>query len=388
MKIGLMLRHLGQPGGIGIYTANIVKALLTVDTRNQYYLMYRDTAHMGSFGHSPNVTEVVIDAPTRFWWDQVAVPRFARQMNIDIVFNPKLSIPLNTRSKTVLISHGGAFFVVPQAYPWYNRAYFTLTNQLYFRHASAIISVTQLGGQEIMKYMHVPSQKVHPIHESYNERCRVLPRENLAEVKEKYHLPDHFLLWVGGISPLKNIGNLLRAYALIAPEIPHQLVLAGFLRWKFSGDLHLIDELGLKDRIVFTNYVSPEDIPALYNLADLFVFPSIYEGFGLPILEAMACGCPVITSTTGYAPEVAGNAGLLVNPYRPEEIATAIRNVLRDDLLRQKMIQDGLEWVKNFSWEKTARETVALFESLVNATQAPAPSAMQQHHSPIGAKDN
>ncbi len=121
----------------------------------------------------------------------------------------------------------------------------------------------------------------------------------------------------------------------------------------------------------------PEEIPALYNLADLFVFPSIYEGFGLPILEAMACGCPVITSTTGYAPEVAQGAGLLVNPYRPEEIAAAIRKVLGDDLLRQKMIQDGLQWVKNFSWEKTARETLALFESLVNVTHASEPPGIQ-----------
>jgi glycosyltransferase involved in cell wall biosynthesis len=387
MKIGLMLRHLGQPGGIGIYTANIVKALLTVDTHNQYHLLYRDPAHMGSYAHYPNAIETVIDAPGKFWWDQVAVPRYIRQMKIDVVFNPKLSIPLNAGCKTVLISHGGAFFVVPQAYPWYNRAYFTLTNQFYFRRASAIISVTELGGQEIVKYMHVASRKVHPIHESYNERCRVLPKENLAEVKEKYHLPDHFLLWVGGISPLKNIGNLLRAYAQVAGQIPHQLVMAGFLRWKFSDDLQLIDELGLKDRIVFTNYVPPEDIPALYNLADLFVFPSIYEGFGLPILEAMACGCPVITSTTGYAPEVAGGAGLLVNPYRPEEIAEAIRKVLGDDLQRQKMIQDGLQWVKHFSWEKTARETLALFESLVDATQAPAPPAIQ-HQSAISPGGN
>ncbi|HEY3342008.1 MAG TPA: glycosyltransferase family 1 protein, partial [Anaerolineae bacterium] len=198
--------------------------------------------------------------------------------------------------------------------------------------------------------------------------------------KEKYHLPDHFLLWVGGISPLKNISNLLRAYAMVAGEIPHPLVMAGFLRWKFTGDLQLIDTLGLKDRVIFTNYVPPEDIPALYNLADIFVFPSIYEGFGLPILEAMACGCPVITSTTGYAPEVAGNAGLLVNPYRPEEIAAAMRTVLGNDTLRQKMIRDGLLWVKHFNWEKTARETLSLFESMIDTTKAHATPAHQHQN--------
>ena len=372
MKIALMLRHFGQRGGIGMYTANIVKALLTVDTQNQYHLLYRNPAHLGTYAGFPNAVETVLEAPNKLWWDQVAVPRYIRQKKIDVIFNPKLSIPLNAGCKTVLISHGGAFFVVPQAYPWYNRAYFTLTNQFYFRRASAVISVTRLGGQEIVKYVHIAPQKVHPIHESYNEQCRVLPKETLTEVKAKYHLPDHFLLWVGGISPLKNIGNLLQAYAQVAKDIPHQLVMAGFLRWKFSADLKLIDELGLRDRIVFTDYVPPEDIPALYNLADLFVFPSIYEGFGLPILEAMACGCPVITSTTGYAPEVAGGAALLVNPHQPTDIAAAIRKALEDDTQRQKMIQGGLEWVKNFSWEKTARQTQALFESLVNT----APSSL------------
>jgi glycosyltransferase involved in cell wall biosynthesis len=367
MKIGIMLRHFGQQGGIGMYTANIVKALLEVDQRNQYVLIYKDIKHAGTYGRYANAKEVVLQAPHRLLWDQVAIPLLARREGLDVIYNPKLSIPLLTRSKTVLVSHGGAYFVVPEAFPWRDRAYFTLANHLYFRRANAIISVTYLGGREIVKYTGISESKVHPIHESYNEKCCVLPREDLAEAKRKYQLPNHFVFWLGGISPLKNVGNLLRAYAQVCDELPHQLVIAGFRRWKFDGDLRLIDELGLRDRIHFAGYVPPDEVPALYNLADAFVFPSIYEGFGLPILEAMACGCPVITSTTGYAPEVAGDAALLVDPYRPDDIAAAMRRVLNDPVYRAQLVETGLRHVKAFSWKKCARETVSLFESLVES---------------------
>jgi glycosyltransferase involved in cell wall biosynthesis len=379
MKIGIMLRHFGQPGGIGIYTANIVNALLEVDQRNQYVLIYNQPKHLGTYRHFQNATEVVAQAPNIVWWDQITIPAVVRRENLDLVFNPKLSIPLFAGCKTVLISHGGAHFVVPDAFPWYDRAYFTIANHLYFKRASAIISVTSLGAQEIVKYMRINPQKVHPIHESYNERCRVLPKRELEPIKQKYQLPEQFVLWVGGISPLKNIGNLLRAYASVGGEFPHQLVMAGFKRWKFSKDMDLIDELGLHDRILFPGYVQPEDIPALYNLASVFVFPSLYEGFGLPILEAMACGCPVITSTTGYAPEVAGGAAILVDPHQPSEIADAMRTVLKDDACRSQMVQAGLRWVKEFGWRKCATETIALFESLGEAAQSSVGTLTKSH---------
>jgi glycosyltransferase involved in cell wall biosynthesis len=369
MKIGVMLRHWGQPGGIGIYTANIMNALLQVDQHNQYLLMYRDPEQLGLFADRPNVQEMVLHAPTRLLWDQVAVPRVAQREKLDMVYNPKLSIPLFPGCKTVLASHGGAHFVVPQAFPWYDRLYFTIANHLYFRRADAVIAMTELGAAEIVKYMGIPRARIHAIHESYNERCHVLPREETEAAHRKYNLPEQFILWVGGISPLKNFGNILRGFAQIHRDFPHRLVVAGFRRWKFSKDLHVIDELGLRDAVQFTDYVPPEEIPALYNLASAFVFPSIYEGFGLPILEAMACGCPVITSQTGYAPEVAGRAAILVNPYRPDEIGTAIRNVLSDPALREELMQRGLEWVKEFSWMKTAAQTMELFETLTGAAR-------------------
>jgi len=373
MNIGVMLRHAGQPGGIGAYTDRIVNALLRIDRNNRYVLIYSNAAQLGRYSTGlGNATERVVAAPNKLWWDQIAVPRLAKEEGLDLIYNPKLSIPLRTRAKTVLVMHGAAQFAVPAAYPWHDRLYFSLANRIYCKVASGIITMTNTGARDIARYMGADPRKLHAIYESYNESCRVLDREHTQAVREKYHLPERFFLFIGGISPLKNFGNILRAFNKVRELLPHNLVSVGFTRWKYSRDLELVDELGLRERVLFTNYVPDQYIPALYNLADALVFPSLYEGFGMPVLEAMACGCPVVTSITGCSPEVAGGAALLVNPYDPDDIARGLHRVIVDGELRRHLIESGLERAGQFSWEKTARETEALFESLAARSSEPA----------------
>jgi glycosyltransferase involved in cell wall biosynthesis len=366
MKIGVMLRNLGEPGGIGMYTTNILTALLTIDKKNKYVLMYQSPQYIGRYSRFPNVTEKALPAPNKLWWDQISVPRFAKREFLELIYNPKLSVPLFTRCKTILVMHGGDQFAAPQTFEWHDRLYFTIANRLYCKSATAIITMTYIGANDIVKYMNADPKKIHVIHESYNELCHVLEREILQGIKEKYSLPDHYILFVGGLEPKKNVTNLLLAYKKISEFLPHKLVFVGFNRWKYSKDLRLVDQLGIRDRVVFTGFVPDEDIPALYNLADLFVFPSFYEGFGMPVLEAMACGCPVVTTKTGCSPEVAGDAALLVNPYDPEEIAESVKKILTDEMLRIQLIEKGLKRVQRFSWHKCAEETLILFESLCN----------------------
>jgi glycosyltransferase involved in cell wall biosynthesis len=236
---------------------------------------------------------------------------------------------------------------------------------LFCRRATGIISMTQMGVGEMVKYLKVNAKKVHPIYESHHNRFRVLSKDNLGSVREKYHLPDKFLLFVGGLNPLKNFSNLLKAYCLLRSEIPHKLVAVGFKRWKFEGDLKLVTQLGLEKDVLFTGFVPDEDLPAIYNLADLFVFPSLYEGFGIPVLEAMASGCPVVTTKTGCSREIAGDAAILVDPRNPEEIAQGISRILSKPELRRHMIEKGLSQASHFNWEKTARETLSLIEHLI-----------------------
>ena len=363
MKIGVMLRNWGERGGIGVYTSNILKSLFKVDQHNHYILIFNSPRHLGVFSGLPNVTQTVIQAPNKLWWDQISVPRLVKKLGLDLIYNPKLSVPLFAKCRKVLVMHGAEQFAIPHAFKWHDRIYFTIANRLYCKTASAIITPTRTGAHDIVNYMGADRRKVHVIYDAYNERCRLLENGDKEIVKKKYSLPDKFILHVGGLTPLKNIGNLLRAYKITSSFTDHRLVFVGFRRWKSAQDLALIDELGLREKVVFPGYIPDEELPAFYNLADAFVFPSLYEGFGIPVLEAMACGCPVITSNTGCSPEVAGGAALLVNPYKPDEIAAAMRQVLTDEGLRRHLIEKGYQRIKDFSWEKSASETLALFES-------------------------
>ncbi len=370
MKIGVMLRHLGQPGGIGVYSSNIVSALLQIDRENEYFLIYQHPDQQGRFPDRPGRREVVLPARMKLQWDQITVPLFAMRNGIDLLYNPKLSIPLMTRSKTVLVMHGAEQFAVPDAFKWHDRMYFSIANRLYVRRADSIIAMTNIGARDISNYMRADPRKISVIPESYNEQCGVIDRERLLAAKEKYGLPDHFILFVGGLNPIKNFRNLLLAYRLIHEHSPHKLVVVGFKRWGVSADLQLITQLGLDDDVIFPGFLPDEDIPAMYGLADAFVFPSLYEGFGMPVLEAMACACPVITTERGCSPEVAGDAAILVDPESPNAIATAVQRVLSDDVLRSQLVDRGLKRARQFSWEKCARETLALFEMVGNQAKS------------------
>ena len=364
MKVGVMLRHFGQPGGIGVYTNNILHALFKIDQRNQYLLMFGRLEQLGHFDSYPNVNEQVVRAPNKLWWDQVAVPRLARKEQLDIVYNPKLSVPLFGGYKKILVMHGSEQFAIPHAFKWHDRLYFSIANPIYCKKAESIIISTHSGAADVSRYMDAEPAKIEVINFSYNESCQIIEEDLKEEIRSKYGLPEHFILFLGGLNPLKNLSNLVRAYHKIRDSIPQKLIITGFRRWKFSADLDLIAKLELSEDIQWTGYIPDEDIPALYNLADLFVFPSLYEGFGMPVLEAMACGCPVVATNAGCTPEVAGDAARLVDPYSPQEIAAGIQEVLGDEELYQRLVTKGLERAQQFSWARCAQETLALFESL------------------------
>lgn len=365
MKIGVMLRSIGEPGGISVYSVNLLGALLRLDDRNSYTLLYRKEEDRGRFADLANVEEVVLRAPGKLLWDQVVVPLHARKHDLDVLFHPKLTVPLVTSCETVLVMHGAEQFVVPEVFKWYDRLYFSLANPLYCRAASAVVVMTEIGAGHVVDHMGADPARVHAIHESYNEDCELMPEAEARRRMADYDLPERFILFVGGITPLKNFGNLLRAFRELAGEVPHQLVAAGFKRWKYSEDMALIEEFGLEDRVRFLGFVPDADLAAIYNRAEVFAMPSLYEGFGMPVLEAMACGCPVVTTNTGCSPEVAGDAAILVDPYDPGDIAEGIRRVLGDEEIRNRLVEKGLQRAKEFSWEKCARETLRLLESLV-----------------------
>jgi glycosyltransferase involved in cell wall biosynthesis len=232
------------------------------------------------------------------------------------------------------------------------------------KKSTAIIAVSQNTKQEIIKYCRVPATKVFVSLEGVNSRYRKIDSLSLlAQAREKYNLPERYILFVGTLEPGKNLTRLLEAFCQLKQKnrLPHKLVIVGAYGW--GKDLKLLDagrgsirlrRFNFADEIIFTGYVPEEDLPFLYNAAELFVFPSLYEGFGLPVLEAMACGTPVIASNLSSLPEIVGDAGLLINPYDINEIAAAMAKVLNDKDLQTELISKGLKRVQEFSWRKSA----------------------------------
>jgi glycosyltransferase involved in cell wall biosynthesis len=364
-----MLRHYEQhEGGVRIYTQNLLPRLFSMDSKNTYVLMYQNPNLLGTYSAYPNVEEVVLSIPGKILWDQLAVPWIAKKKRLDLVFNPKFTIPFLCRARKVFVLHGSDWFVIPEGYPWYDRWYFRKSVPLYCRYADAFISVSHATKKDVVRFTGVDPDKVIPIYHGFDHgRFHVIQDIAVLEtVGQKYQLPKQFILWVGQIYPTKNFGRLLQAFSQIKDKIPHQLVIVGEHLWGAEDALQMIRDLKIHDRVLFTGWVSHDDLPALYNLAELFVMPSLYEGFGIPLLEAMACGCPVLTSKTASPPEVMDGAAYLVDPLEVNEIAKGTLEVLSSFPRREEMIKRGLQRVKSFSWESCAKKTLAVLESQMN----------------------
>ncbi len=367
MRIAVMLRTLEEKQGIGVYARNLMSAILDNDKHNHYIFIYVNDQQMGSFGEHKQLTEVVCPAKGKLLWDHVTVPGIAKRYNADIIFNTKFSIPLLTRCKTMMVFHGSEWFVYPQFYNKIDILYNKLLLPIYSKKAAAISCVSKVTADDMAKFTGINPNKLHVIHSSIGGHfAAVEDQQDREKFKLKYKLPDKYILFVGKIYPGKNFSNILRAFRKIKDNLGEdiKLVSVGDMRWDYDEEMALVTELGLKDEIQFTGWVEQEDLPAIYSLADLFLFPSYYEGFGIPILEAMACGCPVVTASTGACPEIAGGAALLVEPDDPDDISSAVLKLINDKELQHKLIHRGYERIKAFSWDKAAQQTIKVFEEV------------------------
>jgi glycosyltransferase involved in cell wall biosynthesis len=371
MRIGIMLRHYEQQeGGVKVYTKKLLPLLFSYGARHHYVLIYQNSKLLGTYAQYKNVEEVAVGLPGTVTWDQLAVPWVARKKRLDLIFNPKFTIPFFTKAKTMFVLHGSEWFVIPEHFLKHDQWYFNLFVPLYCRHSDAFAAVSNAVKADVVKHTGVDERKVFPIHNGFDPDIFQPVRDpaRLRAVRDKYKLPDRFILWCGQIESRKNIARLLRAFASIKDDIPHQLVLAGEQRWSTRAELQVMEDLQLQDRVYFPGWIQHGDLPAVYSLADLFAFPSLYEGFGIPLIEAMACGCPVVAADTCAAPEVLDGSGWLVDPLSVEDIAAGMKKVLFDSELRAAMVAKGIERSKAFSWEQCAKQVLAVFDSLEHSS--------------------
>lgn len=231
--------------------------------------------------------------------------------------------------------------------------------------ADRIVTVSQFGARELSEQFGIAPEKIRVVYNGVDTEQFYPGTEGAEEFRKAYGLPEHYFLYIGTLEPRKNLPGLLRAYAAGKPSFHGcKLVLAGARGWEYQEIFRLVEELGLQDDVVFPGYLPFEKLRLLYAASSAFVFPSLYEGFGLPPLEAMACGVPVITSLAASLPEVAGDAALLVHPLDHEELADAMRRILEEEELRNTLREKGFRQVKQFSWDNAAESLLSLYQEL------------------------
>lgn len=234
------------------------------------------------------------------------------------------------------------------------------------KRASAIIADSESTRRDILRVVPIAPQKITAVPLGVSNVFKPMRTPGaFEEIRRRYQLPARIILCVGELQARKNLPTLIRAYGrLVQQGLTHSLVIAGRKGWMYDELFQAVQSLNLTDRVIFTGYVPEQDLPLLYNVADVFVYPSLYEGFGLPVLEAMACGIPVVTTNVSSMPEITGDAGVLVDPYDVDSMADAIRRVVVDREIHAELECKGLERARMFSWERTAKETVAVYERI------------------------
>jgi len=393
MTIGIDLRAIGQGkySGVEEYALNLLDALFAIDKKNKYLLFssglqtsdrYWDFFQKAKEKNS-NIDSRHLSVPNRilnlsfklFSWPEID----KLTGEADIVFEPNINLLPAFKAKKVVTFHDLSFeryrdfFSAKQIF-WHN---FVNPKKL-AQEADSIIAVSESTKNDLMEIYGLADRKIKVIYSGIlakNQKPKTKNQNDslkIKNIKDKYNLPEKYILYLGTIEPRKNIVGLIKAFELFRSKfrlhdsgfvIP-KLVIAGAKGWLYQDIFQAAKNSPFKNEIIFSGFIADEDKARLYSLANLFVYPSFYEGFGFPPLEAMAQGAPVITSDCSSLPEVAGHAGMLVNPYNTGQLAWAMEEILNNDQLRKKMIAQGREQVKKFSWAECARKTLAVFEEI------------------------
>lgn len=365
MRIAMMLRSLDERFGIGVYTRNILDSILELGHGHQFILFFRSEKHLGKYASHPNVEEVLVRARSKLLWDQVAIPLASKRAKADVLFHTKFTVPLFNRTKTAMVLHGASWFVHPELYQnKLDLLYIRMMMPLYCRRADAIIANSDLTRRDFIDKLRVPPAKIRTIYFGRNPTFKQIEdRNKLAEVRSKYDLPDHFILTVSRYDPRKNFCTIFEAFTKCRDAGVLKLVAVGKDSWRYKSECGIVRS-GFENDLIFPGYIEQEDLPAFYNLATVFLFPSVYEEFGIPLVEAMACGCPVVASNTGAMPEITAGAALLADPFDAHRMAQDVDRLVDDIEFREAQIEKGLKRARQFSWQTAAQETLEVLESL------------------------
>ena len=380
MKIGVDIRTLMDIhySGVSEYTNNLLRELFKLDQKNQYKLFYNSgrniEARMPSF-EQPNVDTIYTRYPNKIFNNILqriaAWPKLDQLLGVDLFFMPNIGfVSLSGNALKIITIHDLSFLRYPKFYSWKRRLWHNIINiNSLLKKFDRIIAVSESTKRDIVELCKIPEKKVSVIYsgigEEYLRSDKYFSENESRRVIKKYKLPQKFILSLSTLEPRKNIDGVIRAYTLMRQENKsleeYKLIIAGSRGWQYQGITQAWQESKFKDDIFFVGYVDAQDKPYIYKLATVFVYPSYYEGFGFPPLEAAACSTPVITSIASSLPELIGSGSIQIDPYNAREISQAIALLLSDSGLREHYIKAGKSCAAKFSWQKTAEQVLNKF---------------------------
>ena len=368
MRIAIDAHSVGTGlGGNESYATNLIEALAEIDQTNCYTLYVTKREAVERFGNRwPNFSVRSTLPHTPLIRIPLTLSAELRRNPVDVL-HVQFTAPPFSPCPVVVSIHDLSFEHLPQTFRWRSRKQLRITVRRTARQASQVIALSKYARNDIVKTYQVSPDKISVIPLAASDHFRpISDEEELQRVRQTYGIEGEYMLSVGAIQPRKNLGRLVAAYSHLRGAKPEgklpKLVLAGKCAWLYDETLRAIKELELSDSIILTGYVPESDLPALYSGALCFIYPSYFEGFGLPPLEAMQCGVPVIVGDRTSLPEVVGDAAVLVDPFDVYALAAAIEKVVSDSNLRAKLSVQGLARAKLFEWRTTARQTLAVYQ--------------------------
>lgn len=362
MRIAVNTRFLlkGQLEGIGWYTYEIVKRMVEAHPEDTFYFFF-DRPYDPAFIFGENVVPMVLPPPARhpvlWWlWFEVAIPRALRKLKPDVFFSPDTYLSLRAKTPTVLTVHDIAYAHYPEQIPKLARQYYAHFIPKYVQQAKRVITVSNFVREDVLRHIPTDPAKIQAVHNACRAVFKPLSDTEVRQIRDQYTAGEPYFVYVGAMHPRKNVHRLIQAFDAFKQQstAPHKLVLAGRFAWQ-SGPIRSAYEAAVyKDDIVLTGYLEQTQLPRVVGAASALVYLSVFEGFGLPLVEAMACDVPVLTSNVTSLPEVAGEAALLVDPHKVEEIRSAMQQLAEDAVLRERLIQAGRRRRQDFSWDRAA----------------------------------
>ena len=360
--------------GMDFVALELIKNLMKIDKENEYFVFVAPDKDK-CLHNTTNFKIIELEGGSYPMWEQIALPKAVKEYGCELLQCTSNTAPIYSPVPFIVILHDIIYMesvaLFRKGYSWYQKIgnmYRRFVVPRILKKAAKVITVSNFERNRIKEFFQLKEEKIVAIYNGVGEHfMQIEDQEYLEHIKEKYSLPEHYFFFLGNTDPKKNTKGVLKAYSAYVKKQGKDIKLL-MLDYDEVELLSLLQEIGdsqLREQIYLAGYVNNQDLPAIYNMADLFLYPSLRESFGIPMLEAMACGTPVVTSNTSSMPEVSGDAALIVDPYNPEEITSAILDLMKDSEKKNRLIQKGLLRAKAFSWREMAKENVKLYNEVL-----------------------